>query len=1255
MNQKKRSTLFVAALLAFTCAGNAWGAASVAQVISPGGTTTNKCETLAAAISTAQSGDTIELLADVDLGTAGLVIDAAKNFTLNIGGYDITGTVNGKLITNNGTIVVNGTTGCIYNQDISAQGHDAFLNNGTATINGGWFGDSDNVKTNANAINRGAGFRNFGTATINGGHFTACDNYTNKGYAYAIINGDEDENPTLTINDADVYGRNNGNIANNCGTVTVNGGTYDLGGASSYQSVYAYSGTTVVTNGTFTKSGNDRDQFWVEIDSDNADNPGTIAVSGGSSTKPVPEEYCAEGFIPGEQNPETGLYTVKPGTYVAQIVTDNGTTTNKYASLADAIAAVPANGTATTIQMIADEAIEVSGYALIIPATKNVVLDLNGHEVVGQCAGGSNSALIRNLGMLTIMDGKDTEANGTGGGKLIGGADSTWTWDGSDDYSGSYASNLILNQGTLTVNSGWLENVSSGSAAYAIDNSPNAANAIVTVNGGVVKGTGTAIRMFCNSTTYENILNQNGGEIVGTGYAGLWIQLPGSDSTKSVKASLNITGGKMKSESASGYAFYDYSYGNAFGNISYDIDGGEFTGYVYTYGAAMDISGGTFNSKIYDDGGDLTISGGTFNRGFNVSGGGSASVTGGSFATAIPEEYCADGYILTFDPDTGYYTVKQGVVVAQILGKEYARLSAPIAEASDDVYIDILTMWSRDSMVDENGNACPRYIPITDETLYGNSGGPYNISAKYAYDTYFAPGMSWYSYQTTSYLYVETDVVVVQAKCESLAEAIASVSANGKETTIQMIADSAETTSSTVAAGKNVVLDLNGKTVSLANASTLITNNGTLTIQDSSENDTGLLLLTAGVGAQTMTVYNLGGTLTVDSGTIRNATGSGLAYAVNNAVNHGHVSTFTMTGGTISAPGGDADLRVYNNTAFGVTADCKNFVTISGGTLASRGIFIDTYLGGTYSEGFTGDNIVNEINISGGTVNGLIDMKIRHPFNTSLNITGGDFTNAKLWVRKYSEYNASLAEPTEPFVYISGGKFSFVTGMAFGLAYDCSGNSWATYDKPYAVSGGVFNVAVPEEFCAEDYIPADNADAETAAAYPYTVISATPTYEITWVSEGEILATEVVTSNTVPVYTGETPVKDSDENGIYIFRGWTPKLGAAVSNTTYIAQFEAVDTLAGIVPGTLHFTGIRANGRKVAVTFEFKPTGGEADAYRLIYKTAINSAEAFVSDIANVTLISGDENSWTAIAEVTLPAACETQAFVTGLDFTETE
>ena len=348
--------------------------------------------TLAEAISEAQNGDTVVLLADVDLKTTGLVIAADKNFTLDIGEYNITGTVNGKLITNNGMLVINGTTGCVYNQDISAQGHDALLNNGTVTINGGWFGDSDNDKTNANAFNRGAGFRNFGTATINGGHFTACDNFTNGGYAYAIINGDGDNNPTLTINNADVYGKNNGNLANNSGTITVKGGTYDISGTKSYYSLYSYSGNTVVVGGTFTKSGNNNGQFCVEVDNDNVNNPGSIAVSGGSFSAAVPATYCAEGVLPvSEADPVTDLYTVRAANYVAQIV--GGA---KFESFAAAVESVQNDDTIvllsdTTVATGYAKRIGESGYGegvganrLVISTDKTFTVDLGGHVLMGR-------------------------------------------------------------------------------------------------------------------------------------------------------------------------------------------------------------------------------------------------------------------------------------------------------------------------------------------------------------------------------------------------------------------------------------------------------------------------------------------------------------------------------------------------------------------------------------------------------------------------------------------------------------------------------------------------------------------------------------------------------------------------------------------------------------------------------------------------------------------------------------------------------
>ena len=334
-------------------------------------------------------------------------------------------------------------------------------------------------------------------------------------------------------------------------------------------------------------------------------------------------------------------------------------------------------------------------------------------------------------------------------------------------------------------------------------------------------------------------------------------------------------------------------------------------------------------------------------------------------------------------------------------------------------------------------------------------------------------------------------------KYETLAEAIAAVPTTGAETTITMIADSAEPAVITVASGKNVVLDLNGKTVSYttdAKSVYFLTNEGTLTIEDNSANADGQILLTAqpdtGYSVENVTIYNCGGTLTLVSGTVKNATGDGLAYAVNNSSNawgSDVVSTFNMQGGTVSAPGGDAALRVYQNSSASSTVLSKNYVNITGGTILDTGIFVDTNLhtANGSTEGFA-DSIDTQINISGGTVNGLIDMKIRHKNNTKLTITGGDFTNAKLWVRKVAaEYKGD--EPTDPMVYISGGKFAFVAGKAFGLSYDCGATSWTSYAKPYAVSGGVFNVEVPANACVAGKTSIANTETETKDAYPYTV------------------------------------------------------------------------------------------------------------------------------------------------------------------------
>lgn len=357
---------------------------------------------------------------------------------------------------------------------------------------------------------------------------------------------------------------------------------------------------------------------------------------------------------------------------------------------------------------------------------------------------------------------------------------------------------------------------------------------------------------------------------------------------------------------------------------------------------------------------------------------------------------------------------------------------------------------------------------------------------------------------------VATEGAVAQigtARYTTLAAAIAAVPTDGTKTTITMTGDTTEASNTTIniAATKNIVLDLNGHTISSSAATKsarFIKNEGTLTVRDTSTNADGKITFyttdpDTSYQNENITIYNLDGLLTLQSGKIENTSNGGATYAVNNSSNawgkgDDKETVFNMTGGVVSAPSGDAALRVYQNCAQNNDPYSHNTVNISGGTILDTGIFLDNNIYQATSQ-TTGEGILIDINITGGTINGLIDLKLRHAFNTSLDITGGDFTNAKLWVRKKADSShvwGVQGEPTSPIVTISGGKWSFATGMAFGLEYECNGTSWTSYTKPYSVSGGVFNVDL-NTFSSIAFPTGQtgvaNTDSATMGNYPYTV------------------------------------------------------------------------------------------------------------------------------------------------------------------------
>ena len=143
--------------------------------------------------------------------------------------------------------------------------------------------------------------------------------------------------------------------------------------------------------------------------------------------------------------------------------------------------------------------------------TKKVTLDLNGKTVTGTDNATGSFAIITNKGELTI----------TGNGKIALTATNNRGWNA---YS-SVISNTV--GGKLVVENGTIEHLGGTDMAYAIDNLTNGKGtyAETVINGGTIKSTYRAIRMFLNGVEAENILTVNGGTIEGANKS-IWVQDP---------------------------------------------------------------------------------------------------------------------------------------------------------------------------------------------------------------------------------------------------------------------------------------------------------------------------------------------------------------------------------------------------------------------------------------------------------------------------------------------------------------------------------------------------------------------------------------------------------------------------------------------------------------------------------------------------------------------------------------------------------
>lgn len=200
--------------------------------------------------------------------------------------------------------------------------------------------------------------------------------------------------------------------------------------------------------------------------------------------------------------------------------------------------------------------------SLVIPKGVTINLDLNGYTLNQEKAQTAAYAMIMNKGTLTVKD-SSPEANGKISYKDI----TTYSSDNN------YASNTIHNEGTFTLTSGIIENISNDNVMnygypHALDVYPGSTT---NIEGGTVKSANyDCIRIFCNSTTAATTVNISGGKIINR------VTFQNPSSNQAGYGRLNITGGAFTTTDNVNANVRLLNFSNNVSNMKAVISGGTF-------------------------------------------------------------------------------------------------------------------------------------------------------------------------------------------------------------------------------------------------------------------------------------------------------------------------------------------------------------------------------------------------------------------------------------------------------------------------------------------------------------------------------------------------------------------------------------------------------------------------------------------------------------------------------------------------------
>ena len=993
--------------------------------------------TMDEAFHAVKAGETIVMLRDyttnkvqnsgdesftIDLGghtwTANIVDTASAAFEINYS--DVTLTVkNGKVVSSqlaglipsamSGTITYNNSELVFDGVEMTANGHSGIETNGSNT------NDTVTLKNSTLNVPNGYGiyFPSSGTLTIDNSVINA------KTMGVQVCSG------SLNISGAGTAITVTGDgIAK-----TENDGAIEDGAAISIVERTGYKGLSEikVEGGKFTAKGDNaavKAYNWENQTAsafDNSEN--VVAISGGTFSSEVDKSLCADGYIP-TQNAD-GTYGVKVGKYVAEIGSQG------YESLQEAIGAAQDGQTVT---LLADAAEDVV-------ISKSITLDLGGKTLTNTNVGKATISV--QSGTVTVKNGN--VKGGTGYYNIEAKKDANLTLTDVTATAGNTGSSMIDNWGTLTITSGTYNGglnvvkseedskLTITGGTFELSYATNGYTGVIfaygdtTISGGefiqsltttgrwnhptvvltgVVEGHTAITRV-----TGGHFVNKMSGESIFRGVGKATsdnFKVSGGTFNKSIPDAY-CADGFIPTKNADGtYGVKEGQYVAEIGSKKYETlaDAIRLAAKGRTITLLADVEQNTqltINKSITLDLNGKTIKntadiwGKNTNAILSITKGAKVTITGNGTIDA-KENDC-----YTINVVKGDLTIENGTFYGNVSVVQMEEGTLSVKGGTFDLH----QKWEGSSKYLFN---CIDKAYVDGSANVAISGGTFvgfdpNVSPEQKVDgktpSFAAPGVGITRNENGSFTAVDGMTAQILDKdgnsvkaYSNLAEAVAAAQ-DGQ--TVRLLADVEQNTQLII--NKSITLDLNGKTIKISGYTAekaQVSVKGNLTIQDSSEAQTGKICSDyTGTAGRVVSVEN-GGKLTIAGGTITTEGMSGLSGSAvyiasgaevnmtggavkvdakrgNVAMNvKGSTGVFTMSGGSVIAEAGDG--TETNITA--IFGSPRSTIQISAGTVSGpQAVFAGSSATTITGGNFTGSITVKNGSISGGTFDRALDKK----------------------------------------------------------------------------------------------------------------------------------------------------------------------------------------------------------------------------------------------------------------------------------------